>query len=54
MRFLKKEIAERIRDVSRENGRKAVVYAAGNYIGQRELTQMGIIFCQLPDALHER
>ena len=26
----------------------------GNYIGQRELTQMGIIFCQLPDALHER
>ena len=46
--------AERIRDVSRENGRKAIVYAAGNYIGQRELTKMGIIFCQLPDALHER
>ena len=39
---------------SRENGRKAIVYAAGNYIGQRELTQMRIIFCQLPDALHER
>ena len=39
---------------SRENGRKAIVYAAGNYIGQRELTKMGIIFCQLPDALHER
>ena len=52
--ILNLERAERIRDVSRENGRKAIVYAAGNYIGQRELTQMGIIFCQLPDALHER
>ena len=52
--ILNLERAERIRDVSREAGRKAIVYAAGNYIGQRELTQMGIIFCQLPDALHER
>ena len=52
--ILNLERAERIRDGSRENGRKAIVYAAGNYIGQRELTQMGIIFCQLPDALHER
>ena len=48
------ERAERIRDVCSENGRKAIVYAAGKYIGQRELTGMGIIFCQLPDALHER
>ena len=52
--ILNLEHAERIRETSRENGRKAIVYAAGNYIGQRELTQMGIIFCQLPDALHER
>ena len=48
------ERAERIRDACGENGRKAIVYAAGKYIGQRELTGMGIIFCQLPDALHER
>ncbi len=48
------ERAERIRDACSENGRKAIVYAAGKYIGQRELTEMGIIFCQLPDALHER
>ena len=48
------ERAERIRYVCNENGRKAIVYAAGKYIGQRELTSMGIIFCQLPDALHER
>ena len=52
--ILNLERAERIRDASRENGRKAIVYAAGNYIGQRELTKLGIIFCQLPDALHER
>ena len=52
--ILNLERAERIRDAGRENGRKAIVYAAGNYIGQRELTTMGIIFCQLPDALHER
>ena len=48
------ERAERIRGASNENGRKAIIYAAGKYIGQRELTDMGIIFCQLPDALHER
>ena len=52
--ILNLERAERIRDANRENDRKAIVYAAGNYIGQRELTRMGIIFCQLPDALHER
>ena len=52
--ILNLERAERIRDASCENGRKAIIYAAGNYIGQRELTRMGIIFCQLPDALHER
>ena len=52
--ILNLERAERLCNASRENGRKAIVYAAGNYIGQRELTKMGIIFCQLPDALHER
>ena len=52
--ILNLERAERLCNTSRENGRKAIVYAAGNYIGQRELTRMGIIFCQLPDALHER
>ena len=52
--MLNLERAERIRDASHESGRKAIVYAAGNYIGQRELTKMGIIFCQLPDALHEK
>ncbi len=48
------ERAERVREASDQTGRKAIVYAAGNYIGQRELTRMRIVFCQLPDALHER
>ena len=52
--ILTHEHAERIRDTSSKNGKKAVIYAAGNYIGQRELTKMGITFCQLPYALHER
>ena len=46
--------AKRIQDSSHENGKKAIVYAAGNYIGQRELTKMGIAFCQLPYTIHER
>jgi adenine-specific DNA-methyltransferase len=46
--------ARRIRDSSQDNGRKAIAYAAGNYIGQRELTKMGIAFCQLPYVIHER
>ncbi|MXZ00380.1 site-specific DNA-methyltransferase [Candidatus Poribacteria bacterium] len=47
--------AKRIQHSSHENGnQKAIVYAAGNYIGQRELTKMGIAFCQLPYVIHER
>ena len=49
--ILKQEHAERIRDASRQKDKKAIVYAAGNYIGQRELTKMGIVFCQLPYVL---
>ena len=52
--ILKQDHAERIRDASFKNGRKAVVYAAGNYIGQRELTKMGVVFAQLPYALLEK
>ena len=52
--ILNMEQAKRIRDSSQDNGKKAIVYAAGNYIGQRELTKMGIAFCQLPYAIHER
>ena len=46
--------AERLRDASCQNGKKAIVYAAGKYISQRDLTGMRITFCQLPYALQER
>ena len=46
--------AERIHSASCQNGGKAIVYAPGKYIGQRELTGMGITFSQLPHALNER
>ncbi len=52
--ILNLEKAERIHDASLSNAKKAIVYAAGNYIGQRELTRMGITFCQLPHALHDK
>ena len=52
--MLNLERAERIRDVNHQNEVKAIVYAPGKYIGQRELTGIGITFCQLPHALHER
>ena len=52
--MLNLERAERIRDANHQNGSRAVVYGPGKYIGQRELTRMGITFCQLPHALHER
>ena len=50
--MLDMERAQRIGRVS--GGRKAVVYASGKYMSQRTLTEMGIIFCQLPYALHAR
>ena len=52
--LLNLERAERIRDANHQHGARAIVYAPGKYIGQRELTGMGITFCQLPHALHER
>ncbi len=52
--ILNKAHAVRIHEAGRKDGKKAIVYAAGNYIGQRELTNLGIVFCQLPYALHER
>ena len=48
------ERAERVVAHARQSGKKAIVYAAGKYMPQRMLTEMGITFCQLPNALYER
>ena len=52
--MLNLERARGIHKMSCQNGGKAIVYAPGKYIGQRDLTGLGITFCQLPHALHER
>ena len=44
--------AERIARAIGRSKRKAVVFGPGKYIGQDELTPMGISFCQLPWELH--
>ena len=44
--------ARRISAASRGSGRKAVVFGPGKYIGQRDLTPMGITFCLLPYEMH--
>ena len=44
--------ARRIAEAIKPSGRKAVVFAPGKYIGQRELTRMGITFCQLPYEIY--
>ncbi len=40
--------AERIAKVCKETGQKAYVYAPQKFVSQKELTDMGITFCQLP------
>ncbi len=46
--------ARRIGEDGRRNGRKAVVFAAAKYLGQRELSEYGVTFSQLPYELHRR
>ena len=50
--ILNEERAKRISAASRGSGRKATVFGPGKYIGQRDLTPMGITFCQLPYEMH--
>ena len=44
--------AQRIAGASGKDGRKAVVFAPGKFIGQRELTRLGITYCQLPYEIY--
>lgn len=53
MAMFTQDQAERIRETSCQGGKKATVFAAGKYISQKQLTAMGITFCQLPYALYE-
>ena len=46
--MLYEDQALRIGSAAREVGKKATVFGPGKYIGQRELSMIGITFCQLP------
>ncbi len=50
--ILNEERARRIGATARAEGKRAIVFAADKFIGQRELTTMGITFCQLPYEIH--
>ena len=50
--ILNEERAKRISSASRGNGRKAIVFGPGKFIGQRDLLPLGITFCQLPYEMH--
>ena len=52
--MLNDERGERIGAACRLAGRKAIVFGAGKYIGQRELTDWGITFVQLPYQMHRK
>ena len=49
--MLNAERANRISEASRAEGKKAIVFGAGKYITQRDLTTKGITFCQLPHEM---
>ena len=51
--MLNEERARCIGFAAREGGKKAIVFGPGKYIGQRELSAMGITFCQLPYEMHQ-
>ncbi len=50
--MLNEERARRIGEASRSENKKALVFGPGKYISQRDLTGMGITFCQLPYEMH--
>jgi DNA modification methylase len=50
--ILNEERAKRIHDAIQPDGRKAVVFGPGKYIGQRDLAGMGITFCQIPYEMY--
>lgn len=50
--MLNEERARRISISIQEAELKAIVFGPGKYMGQRDLTAMGITFCQLPYEMH--
>lgn len=49
---LAKSIAAAREDSKAGGGKNALVFATHKFMGQKELTEMGITYCQLPYAIH--
>ena len=45
--------AEQIAEECKATGKKAYVYASHKFMSQKELTPMGITFCQLPYSIYQ-
>jgi adenine-specific DNA-methyltransferase len=45
-------LAERISKALKESKKTALVFATHKFMGQKELSEMGIVYCQLPYAIH--
>ena len=45
-------LAKSIFEGRKDTGKTALVFATHKFMGQKELTEMGIIYCQLPYAIH--
>lgn len=45
-------LAQSIAKARQKSGKAALVFATHKFMGQKELTEMGITYCQLPYAIH--
>jgi adenine-specific DNA-methyltransferase len=45
-------LVERIAKGLEESKKTALVFATHKFMGQKELSEMGITYCQLPYAIH--
>jgi len=45
-------LAQSISKAREDTGKSALVFATHKFMGQKELTEMGITYCQLPYAIH--
>ena len=46
-------LAKQIAEECKATGKKAYVYASHKFMSQKELTPMGITFCQLPYSIYQ-
>ncbi len=51
--MLNQDRARRMSAASQQEGKNAIVFGPGKYIGQRDLSTLGITFCQLPYEIHK-